>query len=413
MTYSVLTFNPLEYIEAFKKSISSYHRGVVLAREINKLEEKLPSSLFLDMPNIRFTIGGEYDRSSNSITIEEDILLVPDGNDTFIYSDRRPSNISKTTVLINTQSDHGISMLSEKLLKKGSSEYIVSWFYNSNKIDETNIGDLMDIPSFKYAASKRFMKKKEFFYGLTAMSVKNLSDSVVTFGMLEMNLNRLDDPQIKCVPSVIMGSTISASESSTVLSGESVSVTIGECSVRRTLGIKTVSVIDKKEGDTIFLMSTLKNAKNLFIEDSEPSRDTSVVSTEYLQRRSGNLFPIDRKNLPLETSVLGSDDHSICSNSSFIEMARVKAEETYSKLLKMKITGKDDSTLGELLSYLNQKIKDLKKNFILMDECSSITPNSIDEGCKVDCDTLSLRDDNLMVTKQKFKAVISCAMKCQ
>ena len=85
----------------------------------------------------------------------------------------------------------------------------------------------------------------------------------------------------------------------------------------------------------------------------------------------------------------------------------------YAKLLKIKITGKDNSTLGELLSYLTTKINELKDNFDRLDECININPNNVDEGCKINCATLSLDDNNLIVTKQKLKSFVICSIKCK
>jgi len=170
--------------------------------------------------------------------------------------------------------------------------------------------------------------------------------------------------------------------------------------------------LGKKEGENVFLLSSLSNAKEVHIEEDIPSSDDRVVSKNYISSRAGELFPKNRKNLPLNTRVRGSDDHSICNNSSFVEIVRLKAEEMYIELLRRKITGEDESTLGKLASYLDEKTEDIINNYVKNNECSSITLNSVGEGCKFDYDTLSLDNNNSMITKQKFKSVISLAMSC-
>jgi hypothetical protein len=266
----------------------------------------------------------------------------------FVSSSEEPSSISTTTVLSNTQSEYGVSFLSNSLLKKGLSSYTVSWFYDSRGFDEANGNPDTDIPSFRYAATKRFIKNKEFFGELNIVAPDNTNDGVVSFGIAEHMLNRLDATQVICTPTLITGSSVTSSMSNTILRNSELSLVADEVTISRELEINDLSLISDREAESNFLLSTLKNGTSINIQESVPSTESSVITQNYVNNYSDTLFQVDRKNLPINTEVQGLDDHSICSNYAFVEIVKLKAEEMYAKLLKIKITGKDNSTLGEL-----------------------------------------------------------------
>jgi hypothetical protein len=409
----ILTTNASEYINTLSDIFAEYMKYIAIAREIEAIELDTPPILSLSVPSITFVIGGEYDRETNSILITDKTSVDANTHEVFISSNEKPSRVSSTTVLTNTQSEHGVTYLSEKLLKKGLSSYTVSWFYDSREFNEDDGDELLDVPSFRYAMTKRFIKNKEFFNELNLLAPDTTDDGVVTLGIAEGQLNRLDASEVSCSPLSVTGSGFTATADKVIFSNSGLSIASVSATISRTALISPNSLIAEAEATKKFLLSTLKNSEHSFISESVPTDNNSVVSQGYVETFSNTLFPLAGTVLPLNTSVVGTDDHSICNNFALVEIMKLKAEETYAKLLKIKITGKDNSTLGELMEYLATKIEELKTNFVKMDECLAVNPNSIDEGCKIDCATLSLNDNNLMITKQKLKGFMICSFKCQ
>jgi hypothetical protein len=261
--------------------------------------------------------------------------------------------------------------------------------------------------------TKRFVKNKEFFNELHILSPDTTDSGVVSFGLAEGRLNRLDATEVVCSPLAVKGGAFTANSDEVVFQSNGLFTTSVSATISRTSPVSTNALISDGEAEKKFMLATLKNSKHSFIGEGEPTNDNSVVSQSYVNSFSNTLFPTESKILPINTVVTGTDDHSICNNFALVEMMKLKAEETYAKLLKIKITGKDNSTLGELMEYLSMKIDELKAKFVKLDDCLSVNPDNIDEGCTIDCATLSFNEDNLIVTKQKLKGFIVCSFKCQ
>ncbi len=148
-----------------------------------------------------------------------------------------------------------------------------------------------------------------------------------------------------------------------------------------------------------------------------------------------------------ETDMLGREDEELITRTNFLNVSNVlydKTKEYIDDSFKVEVSRDDDAAtfksivqsltsflnsfytdkiklflsnyvdfgaISELIKYIQDKIEELKSSFVENDECE-IPLNNIDEGCAIDCENIHLEEDNLMVTKQKLKSIVRCALMC-
>ena len=410
----ILTTSPIQMINSLKSMYEQYLsiREISLILEENALS--VPSLINIDVPNISFFAGGEYDPIKKEVSIVNKTKVYSSGGKVSISGDGSSSTITSETVLPVSDYEEGVNPLSKNLLKRGSPKYAVSWMYDTDKISTSYENPSIEIPSYRYGLNNRFGKQGDNIPNLVAVHEKIEDGSVVNLGILEGELNRLDSGKVLCNPDSLVGSSLTSSKDTTTIKTSDTKISCDVISIERRGPVVENSIVSTKEGDKNFTLSSLENARYLHIDKVVPVDSDDVVSSSFLDSRSLEMIPLESEIIPYESKVYGGSPSVICNAENLSQILKNRVSELYLRLLEEKIKGTDSSTIGELVIFIELEIDKIKEENVSRDICDDYPLVDINQSC----DTIPIvrtpyedikeymPEPNRMATRDRFINII-------
>lgn len=421
MAYSrILTTSPIKMIEALRSMHNEYLaiRKISLAIEENALS--MPSIINIDVPNISFFAGGAYDSIKKEVLITSRTKVYSIGGKVSVSGDGSSITISSETVLPTSDYKEGISRLSENLLKKGSLKYSVSWMYDTDKISSLYENPSVEIPSYRYGLTHRFGKQGDNILDLAAIHEKIENGSVVNLGMLEGELNRLDSGKVLCNPDSLVGDSTVSSRDITIIKTPDTKISCEVVAIERGVPIDDNSIMSTEEGDSNFMLSSLKNTRYLHIDKVVPIDSDDAVSNSFLNSRVTEMIPLKSEIIPYESKVYGGSPSVICNAENLSQILKNRVSELYVKLIEERVKGTDSSTIGELIIFIEAEIDEIKERNVDRNICDDYPLVDINQSC----DTIPIvrtpyediknymPEPNRMVTRDRFINIIIRMAEC-
>ena len=411
----ILDFKPSSFVTTLVDIYAIYMSIVEDLQELERISEEIPLPIYVDTPNITALIGGIYDARTATIVFSGRHHVVSPNGNIVIQSGNNKPEIEDTSVLVGAEHDKGIPYLSRRLLKKGSSAYEVSWFYDGDAVPDDTVFEDGDVQSFRGASRGLFLKANETFTSLTNIHTGLVGlDSIPNLSMLEYELNRLDADTIIVSTSRVRGDRFHVETKDIAFPIDEVGISAKDITIRNQASLLGTSVISTEMGDKTFLHKTLKNADKVSISDGieHYAEDSAVLSLGILGVERAKKMDLTTSSLPQETTFLSEKDTGICTIEKFQAIVASEVDSFYRTDLLGRTSGENSGAMGKLYDHLVQQIAEGLDKFVTREECIDAAPINVDEGCHILCTSDILDGDKLMVTKQRMKSAISCGFKC-
>ncbi len=174
------------------------------------------------------------------------------------------------------------------------------------------------------------------------------------------------------------------------------------------------SLISLSFADKTFAKSDLSNVSSFFIESIvfEDRMDLDIVSRSNFDGEMNSFYDMDTTHINDQLKVFLASGHNAVNFLKMHEIIFTFLSKFYGDRLRLFIH--DYTGMGELealIAHIEDKIREIMENFVLIDECE-LPLNNIDEGCAIKCDNLHLEEPHLMLSKQKLKSLVRCLFEC-
>lgn len=414
----ILDFKYIHFDRALSFFVNSEKNFIDTVENISRMHGKVQEIFDITHPNISTSIAGyDFNKDTKTLSVDADIYMNAHGVYTLVdeYDTGRRSVID-TNVLSLSNIRIGLEYIKNRFLTKEDSSHFVSWTYNSTDSNITISYDELDsdsIPPYNTIASVFFLKRLENFPEIYSLSSASGQDNAFTKSIGVKFFNPKDKNSITCNTSSI--------------NGESFSISSNVFSSHSFVTYKTKEIIfdysfvfsDNTPVSVIFSEHTyaLNNISNVvaFMVRNVPFDDranTEIISRDNVISRAAKLYDIDTSiifdNFKVEISTSGD----AATFRSIFQQLVTFLNNFYADKLKLFLSNYVDfGPLADMISYLQSKIDELKSKYVSNDECN-IPLDSTDDGCDIGCDNIHLEEPKLMVTKQKLKSIVRCALMC-
>jgi hypothetical protein len=319
-------------------------------------------------------------------------------------------------VLSTSNPERGVQYLSEYYLNREDNSYKVSWMYTVDTTLVTDDYDTLsgiDIPSYNAVRSTFFQKRFETFPEIYSIGSYQNSDNVFTKWTGETYFNNKSNSTVVCRTNIIKGDTFSYDNGLFETSSEPFyKVQSIIFSDNFEFGGKTP--VSNFYAEETYAYSSISNVTKFIVRVAPFSdrNDKEIISIDNILERMSLLYDIDEDMLYDSFKVKVSSGREAITFKSLLEILIGFLNTFYVEKMKMFLSNYDDfSPIADMISYISDEIENLKSNYIRSDECSIPIAN-IDEGCAIPCNGIHLEEPHLMVTKQKLKSIVRCALMC-
>ena len=416
----------LDYNPKYFKSAMEYFNGENhnLAEIFQKIEEKhlgIQDSFDIFHPNITFRIGSYlFNKDTYTLEITRNISLR--GNNTvFSFGKTKINSVSTDlTVLHSLEPEKGIGYLDKIFLSKTKNSHEVNWLYDLSadgfQFEQGHVFDAFNILPYLVASSIFYKKVDEYFDDLY-VSAHNITDnrSIVNKVTSEREINNRSSPTVTCDTNSAIGDSFHINDSELNLS-LAVAMTSKLFAFTKAYIFTDMSPVSFDYMEENFLLKNLSNAYSFYIMEEEylDREEEELVSITNFGYKREDILPSSTEFLDDSYYVEISGGSNALTFKQLFFILSEKLSAFYAQQLKLFLNGYvNDGVLGELIKYILDKIAELKSKFVFNDECEKLPLNNIDEGCLIECNTLTLDEPHLMVSKQKLKAIVRCSLSCE
>ncbi len=404
-----------ESILYFKKHEDFFISSVV---EVSNKYDKVQHDFDIFHPNVSFTvIKYPFEKDTLSIQANASISMNPNGGIVNALEDEsRDESIAENTVVTLSNVERGVPFLSSLFLSKGANSHLVYWLYDTSSDsipNDINNYSSDDILPFSVLSGSYYAKRLEFFEEIFSAGSSSGNSSIFTKYTGETFFNNLLNDNIYCSTENLSGDSISVS--GLVLSFSNPIQISASYMIFETGHVFTdKSPASSKYGNDFFALKTLENVNYFMLRevDMVGREDEELITKTNFMNVSSILYDKTREYIDDNFKVEVSRDNDAATFKSIVQSLTAFLNSFYTDKIKLFLSNYVDfGAISELIEYIQGKIEELKSKFVENDECN-IPLNSIDEGCAIDCEDIHLEEDNLMVTKQKLKSIIRCALMC-
>ncbi len=401
----------------FKK----YDQNIAVIKRIEDRYLSLPSEFSADHPNVTVTVGeATYDKIAKMLIFKgEKELGVNISEFGAIYTTDSQTISSDESLVFVDNVLATLPLLSSDYLFKAETYHEVSWFYapKANIAESSFMSS--DVPSYQYARLMYHRKIDENFFSLVDSSLEYTSENVATKSRLEIDANHVSSEVLVCNPSSAIGDNYRV---------DGIGLTINE-DIYPSFRIAKVTFHDSyiflenrpftfEYGDSLFVRANLDNITSFMLSTALSFSDTptnGVITKDETEAFRRTFLDRDTLGISDEYSIDVSGGKLAVTYRYLADMISRKIASYFSTQMKLFLGDySDGGALSELVKYILDKIAELESKFLKNDECAKSRPiRNIDEGCNIDCLTLSFGKTRRMITKQRLKAHIYCALNCK
>ncbi len=420
--YGAILNNNSEY---FRKSteylVNERDECINILQKVEEKQLEVQQEFDIFNPNITFMIG-EYlfNKETYSLNITANIDLIGN-NISFIFLKESSSSLSYygNSVSHIDNIAETTSYIDSYFLTKKSSTHEVLWLYDigaeSMQIEEGHTFQEYDILPFTFAYSIFYRKVEEYFPELHVMSHDiTKAASIVSKEISIRELNKRSSNSLVCVPTNSVGESFQIYDNYIYVEND-ISIYTNYFSFSSLYIFTDNSPANYEYMHANFMLRNLSNIDKFIVIESEllNIEDLEIISEFNFSEIKSLLLPIDSEYIDDSYYIENSGGANAVTFKHLHYILTDKLSKFYALQLKLFLGGYTGTgPLGELIEYIKNKIKEIMSKYVYNDECDSIPLNNIDEGCIIECDNLFLDEAHLMVTKQKLKAVLRCALTC-
>ena len=419
---AILSYSPKWIMSASNYFFSENTDLINILSDIEDKQKLIQQKFDIFNPNIDFSIG-EYvfNKEGYVLTIGDNISLIgnnlpflflPPSGDVGVYYDNTVAHIDRA--------EESTTYTDEFFLSRDVFTHNVTWLYDTSSaglaFPEGHMFNPSDILPYTYASSIFYRKVEENFSELLILSHDTGKDkSIVSKEIAVRELNGRYSSAVECNPDNIIGSSIQIYGDDVFLS-ESIDMNIGFFSFFNDYIYTDKSPIGYDYMDSNFLKIDLSNTdKFIILEQPISDRDShEIISDTNFSEITEYLLPLATEEIDDSYAIFRSGGRNALNFKMLHMILTEKLSQFYAVQLKLFLDGYDGAgALGELIKYIQDKIKELQDKYIFNDECKLTPLDNVDEGCNMECANIALDEPKLMVTKQKLKAIIRCSMTCE
>jgi len=397
------------------KKFSEFHNKSMQAIESSKdtiNKEKLTRwDINFSNPNYSLKIGNLKTLAVNENFMAEKNYTISMSENTIVHNSYNSSAEEQEIIPIESWK-RAIEPLGKKYLRKTSNSFSVEWRYS----DEANINAPVDDDVLSYSLAKDiFLPLRNGICKRLYVNSSSGKYDICNVASMIYLLNRKDSLKITTSAKLIESNNCEFSGYNI----NNVNFTFSDISansLRTNISTSTDSILTENFLKDNYQSNNLDDTISFNIDSCksiDEKKEHDIITKEeieeyYLSDLIKKTSILNRNFGALSSSYRGAATIKLCHD--YIS-AKVSDFFTYSLQDFIK-SGTSNSALSDLYSYLDSLINKLSSQYVKNNECRSLSPNNVNEGCFVSCENIELDEDTLMVTKQKLKAVVFCGLKC-
>ncbi len=413
----IIGFSPDRMIKALDYFKEAEEAFIERMSKVEAIHIRIQEDFDILHPNISFFINSyEFDKDRSLIYIDDSILLSANGFNIEASGNNIDVDIYDNTVVPLDSIEKSIPYFESLFLDRSVKNHTVFWTYD---LESPSIfTDLMhyegiDIVPIGAISADFYLKVEESFGHISSIGSKSGERNIVTKKICETFFNNLSNSNIYCNTNTILGNTFALNENSLYLQEEIFAIS-DKIIFSSSFVFQQNSPVSTEYAEANFAKKNLSNITKLQLTECDigDRGDNELVSNLNMAEVMDSLFNITDSIIDDSFKIEISGANNAASFKSLLQTCTTFLNSFYTDKLRMFLSNYSDfGALSEMLDFLQKSINDLGKSFVKNDECE--IPLSIkDEGCDIPCDNIYFDEPNLMVTKQKLKAILICSLKC-
>ena len=418
---AILGYDPKWIIESVNFFEKEREDTLNTLKDIEEKQKLVQHSFDIFNPNITFSVGPyQFDKESYSVDLLGNFGIIGNSFSFRFLSGESTATLQNESVMHIENVQRSVSYMDIYFLSKERFTNNVTWIYDlsGEAFQGTTIDSLnpYDILPFSIASSIFYKKVEEHFEELLVKS----HDITSTTGLIskevairEFNL-RVSDT-VECSPLRILGANIQIYNNE-IFTENTIALYADTFTFKNSYIFTEKSPVNYEYMVSNFMLSNLSNITRLIISEKPMNErlGKEIITSNNFDELKVDILPKDTESIDDSFKVFRSGGNNALTFRTLHMILTEKLSQFYALQLKLFLTGYDGSgPLGELIKFIEAKIKELQSKYVFNDECKKTPLNNIDEGCDIECGRIALDEPHLMVTKQKLKALVRCSLSCE
>lgn len=411
--------------ESFKKAsnyfIEKYLKNIAIFTEIEAKSLEIQELFNINHPNLSFGLkNATYSKENKTLSFAQgDSIKLSSVDCINQYKLKENPFYEEESLILIEHREDALEFIKNDYLLKSIKEHEVAWFYKRKQSIHKDDFFQTEIPSNEYVNYMFFRRQNETFFQIINTDLSEDKRSINTLKMAHSLSNLKSELIVNCIPSVVESNEYVLDELHLSLQDAlGVRLDTNILSFKESYDFTQNSPFSVKFGDTFLIKRDLSNAKRIVLtaETSFAEKlNKEIITTENAILMQDTFLKKDTEYIEDAFTVDVSSGDLAISYRYLSDIIVRRIASYLSSQLRLFIDGYSiGGSLSELIKFTLDKILELESQYVKNDECSlSRTINNIDESCKLDCLTIEFKQTNKMITKQRLKSQLLCALSCE